>query len=260
MPVAALNSTQRRAEVRALSAERYSLRVTLSAEAHGKLRRAQDLLRHVVPDGDPAAVVDRALTLLVEHLERRKFAAKKKAERVTRGPAHVRKGVGAGPRAAAAPVAVDGLRRDRAEAPGVQTVGVSYDEGTDRPEAPCALTGQSGSEVPPFGRHDNGPRRVDRRSSRHIPAAVKRAVWARDGGRCTFAGVGGRCGETGRLEFHHRVPVADGGEATEQNLQLRCTAHHAYESRRWFGEDWEAHRTIPCETGAVGSGTRPGPS
>jgi hypothetical protein len=74
------------------------------------------------------------------------------------------------------------------------------------------------------------------RSSRYIPASVKREVWRRDAGRCAFRGTGGRCRETGRLEVHHRLPVADGGAATVQNLELRCTAHHAHESRRWFGE------------------------
>jgi len=40
-----------------------------------KLRRAQDLLRHTIPNGDPAEIFDRALTLLVEKLEKAKSAA-----------------------------------------------------------------------------------------------------------------------------------------------------------------------------------------
>jgi hypothetical protein len=47
----------------------------LSEETHGKLRRAQDLLRHAVPSGEFASVLDRALTLLVVDLERRRYAA-----------------------------------------------------------------------------------------------------------------------------------------------------------------------------------------
>ncbi|RPJ52552.1 MAG: hypothetical protein EHM24_34165, partial [Acidobacteria bacterium] len=63
----------RRVEIRALAPERYSLRITMSGETHAKLQRARALLRHQIPSGDAAAVVDRALTLLVEHLERTKF-------------------------------------------------------------------------------------------------------------------------------------------------------------------------------------------
>jgi hypothetical protein len=58
-----------------ISAERYAIRFTASAEAYEKLRRAQDLLGHAVPSGDLAQVFDRALTLLVADLERKKFAA-----------------------------------------------------------------------------------------------------------------------------------------------------------------------------------------
>jgi 5-methylcytosine-specific restriction endonuclease McrA len=68
-----------------LSSDRYLLRVTLSAETRVKLTRAQDLLRHAVPNGDPAVIVDRALTLLVEDLERKK-AAKTTKPRRTPGP------------------------------------------------------------------------------------------------------------------------------------------------------------------------------
>lgn len=57
-----------------LSSDRFLLRVTLNSDAHAKLVRAQDLLRHSVPNGDPAAVIDRALTVLVEDLERRRIA------------------------------------------------------------------------------------------------------------------------------------------------------------------------------------------
>ena len=71
--------------------------------------------------------------------------------------------------------------------------------------------------------------------SRHVPAAVKRAVWTRDEARCAFVGSHGRCTETGFLEFHHRVPYAAGGETVVENLELRCRAHNAYESELYFG-------------------------
>jgi 5-methylcytosine-specific restriction endonuclease McrA len=63
-----------RATVAPLAPERYLIKVTVSGETHAKLRRAQDLLRHTLPTGDPAAIVDRALTVLVEQLERTRLA------------------------------------------------------------------------------------------------------------------------------------------------------------------------------------------
>lgn len=147
------------AAIAPLAPERYKLQLTIGREAHDKLRRIQDLLRHVVPNGDPAIIFERALTLLLEDLERRRLS---KAER---------------PRAS----------------------------------------------------------QVTKQRSRHVPAGVKRAVWARDAGRCAFVGTDGRCQEMGFLELHHVVPFADGGPTTVENLQLRCRAHNAYEAREHFG-------------------------
>ena len=71
---------------------------------------------------------------------------------------------------------------------------------------------------------------------RHLPAHVKRAVVERDGGQCTFVGEGGhRCGAVARVEFDHIDPVAIGGEATVDNIRLRCRAHNVYEAERIFG-------------------------
>jgi len=153
-----------------LTPERYKVQFTVGRETHEKLRRVQDLLRHSVPNGDPGEIFDRALTLLLEHLEKTKFA-------------HVRKQ----PRA-------------------------------PRPIAP---------------------------GSRHIPAAVRRAVWKRDGGQCAFQGTQGRCPERGFLEFHHVVPYACGGPATAQNIELRCRAHNQYEAETLFPSERSRVREHP---------------
>jgi hypothetical protein len=159
LPVSGAHSPVRPDVIAPLAPERYKVQFTATRELHDRLRRAQDLLRHSIPDGDIAAVVDRALTLLVEDLERRKLAA------------------------------------------------------TPRPRPPQSLTSES----------------------RYIPAAVKRIVWARDAGRCTFVGAQGRCTERGFLEFHHLVPFAAGGETSAGNISLRCRAHNQYEAEQFFG-------------------------
>lgn len=83
----------------------------------------------------------------------------------------------------------------------------------------------------------NAPRAASAASDigRHVPAAVKRAVWTRDEGRCGFVGSHGRCDESAFLEFHHVIPFAAGGPTTAANLQLRCRAHNVYEANLAFG-------------------------
>jgi 5-methylcytosine-specific restriction endonuclease McrA len=66
-----------------------------------------------------------------------------------------------------------------------------------------------------------------RPASRHIPAHVRREVWERDGGQCSFVSAAGRrCGETGFLEYDHITPFAQGGAATVDNIRLLCRAHN----------------------------------
>jgi hypothetical protein len=81
-----------------------------------------------------------------------------------------------------------------------------------------------------------GRSRARKRGARNPSAAVKRAVWLRDLGRCAFVGPGGhRCGERRFVEFHHIDPYALGGAATVDAIQLRCRRHNDYEGRLCFG-------------------------
>jgi hypothetical protein len=73
-------------------------------------------------------------------------------------------------------------------------------------------------------------------ASRHIPAAVRRAVHERDGGRCRFVDEQGRrCTARHNLEFHHRHPVAMGGEHSPHGIALACKAHNFYLAEVDFG-------------------------
>lgn len=159
-----------------IAPKRYLLKLTIGQETHDTLQRVRALLRHSVPDGDLATIMDRALTLLLQQAERTKCAA------------------------------------------------------TSRPRAMgvAATTG------------------------RHVPAAVRRAVWTRDAGRCAFVGSDGRCKEVGFLEFHHVIPFAAGGATEAENLELRCRAHNAYEAILDFGAE-PATRRAPSVTAERGS-------
>ena len=94
--------------------------------------------------------------------------------------------------------------------------------------------------------------------ARYIPAQVRRAVWERDGGRCTFTGEGGhRCSETRFLEFDHVEPFARGGRATVDGLRLRCRAHNQHEAERVYGSGFmEEKRKAKREIEDVAAGLR----
>jgi len=163
-----------RASVAPLSPDRYKLQVTIGAGTLDKLRCAQDMLGHAIPSGEEAAVLDRALTLLLLELAKTKFAS-------TPNP---------------------------------------------RPSR-----GTKAGET---------------------SAAVKRAVWVRDCGRCRYVGAGGhRCEERRFLEFHHLDPKALGGEATVDTIELRCRRHNDYEGQLWFGKRRRPGRLRPGQVNWV---------
>jgi hypothetical protein len=54
---------------------RYRVQFTVGQDTHDTLRRLQELLRREIPSGDPAVIVDRALTLLLEKVEKVKCGA-----------------------------------------------------------------------------------------------------------------------------------------------------------------------------------------
>jgi hypothetical protein len=63
----------RRPIIQTTSPERYRVQFTIGKESHDKLRRVQTLLRREIPDSDPGAIFDRALTLLLEKVEKTKL-------------------------------------------------------------------------------------------------------------------------------------------------------------------------------------------
>ena len=74
--------------------------------------------------------------------------------------------------------------------------------------------------------------------SRYVPAEVRRTVAARDGAQCTFTTeTGRRCQARKCLEFDHIVAFARGGQATEDNLRLRCRTHNQYTAEQTYGAE-----------------------
>ncbi len=88
-------------------------------------------------------------------------------------------------------------------------------------------------------------------SPRHVPAQVRRAVWERDGGRCSWPlDAGGVCGSTLRLQLDHVVPVALGGASTIENLRVTCSFHNDLAARQAFGD---AHMDLFRRSASLGS-------
>ena len=72
--------------------------------------------------------------------------------------------------------------------------------------------------------------------SRHIPDAIKRAVYERDGGRCTFVDERGRrCNATAGLEFEHVEGFARTHKHGMDGIRLLCRAHNQHAAEQLYG-------------------------
>jgi hypothetical protein len=96
----------------------------------------------------------------------------------------------------------------------------------------------------------------------HVTAAVKRAVWSRDDGKCTWPlDSGGICGSTLRLELDHVVPRGRGGPSTVDGCRLLCAMHDQLAARKVDGDEWMnqftsgAGRTVQSSPDQVGRRT-----
>ena len=103
-----------------------------------------------------------------------------------------------------------------------------------KPAGAAPLDGRSRPRPAPAGRSRGSAQQPHgARRSRYIPAAVRREVWRRDGGCCSYVDPysGRRCGSRFLLELDHIVPFALGGSAEPSNLSLSCAAHHRLRHR-----------------------------
>jgi hypothetical protein len=205
--------------------QRYRVEFTASARYVELLEEARDLLQHRVPNRDIARVHELAMEAFVEELRKRRRAQRSGPRRAAApGPAPER--VNDVATLGSAPERVNDAGSDRSALARVAGTGDAPVIGavSDRP-APARLAGTSDASVPS-------------RATRHVPAEIRRAVWQRDAGCCTFEDSSGRrCGERAGLEIHHEHAFALGGPTSLENLRLLCRAHNGLLAERDFGRE-----------------------
>jgi hypothetical protein len=150
------------AVVQPLSDTTFSIQFTGGRALCEKLRQAQDLLRHRVPDGNLATVIEKALDVLLTKVKKERFALVSKPRKTLE-------------------------------------------------QTPVAAKG------------------------RKIPAAVRRTVYVRDGGRCAFVDpiTGRRCEATSGLEYDHLDGYEKSKRHDARHIRLICRPHHRLVTKKY---------------------------
>jgi hypothetical protein len=96
----------------------------------------------------------------------------------------------------------------------------------------------------------------------HVPAAVRRAVYLRDGGRCQYRLASDElCGCTRHLQYDHVPPLALGGTSTVDGVRLACQAHNLLAARLDLGDAlmdrYTSNRRTPRPTTSASADTPP---
>jgi hypothetical protein len=181
--------------------QRYGVQFSVQEEYVQLVERARALLSHAHSKSSLEEIHLRAMRLLVDDLEKRRFA------KTTRPRRPVEAGA----------------------APASETRDSTESAKSSEPREPAESDDSSEPD-------ESSERRGAPRRGRHVPAATMRIVYERDEARCSYVDVmGQRCRETHRLDLHHLEPFARGGTHSPENVTLRCRAHNALAAEQDFG-------------------------
>jgi hypothetical protein len=220
------------------SEARYRIQLNASSSLKEKLDQARALISHSNPSGDIAVVIERALDVLIEKVEKQRFGKTERPRRTRQARALRHDAARDGVTQAAAAEARKRRTSIVKDAPG--------GTGDEKREDSFVQTVQPKSLELAARRTDRkrgvkhlgllGRSKAGQRAREHIPNATRREIAARDGLRCTFIGANGcRCEARAFLQIHHDEPWARGGGPEVENLRLLCASHNQLRAEQDFG-------------------------
>ncbi len=215
--------------VRPLGDGRYELKAVIDADCHQGLEQLRGLLSHVDPRMTIGQLVGR---IVQEALDRHDPSRPPRRARTGNRPAADDSKPAAAAKDHAAPepghaVAVQDAALPAAATPTPERPAPPEPSSAPAPNRQAATGRRAAAGSKPAGAATSAKPRA---SGRAIPAAVKRQVWQRDGGRCSYVDpeTGRRCNSRHLIEIDHLLPYALGGGADPENLRLVCRVHHRH--------------------------------
>ena len=211
-------SVARREKTRILGNGQVEIKAIVSESCHKKLKELKNLLSHRNPSMGYGGLLEILSDLALDKYDpRRKGQARK-------NPAKNRQTLNSGERCERGGGGADS---------GVRAGGRNENRKASLAEA---SGGPGASSSKPESRFFVASAQKSGQTSRYIPAEVKRRVWARDKGRCSYMNPqsGRKCESRRFLHIDHILPFALGGKTTTDNLRLLCAGHNQFRARQTF--------------------------
>lgn len=203
-------------KVRPVTRKYTELRIIVEEETLKKLQKLRDLLAHQNPDGSFGKLLE-----LISEIALEKIDPVRKEQRVQK----------------------------RNEAKEQRSKEQSREQVEDKPKERSTALSEGSPETEDVSeirnsREKNSPTPAELESKsemnpRHIPEQIRRQVFLRDGGRCTYEDpITGRvCGSKYKLQVDHIKPIALGGDSHIDNLRTTCSSHNQWEAISKLGTE-----------------------
>ena len=253
-----------REKARPLGNGRVEIKAIVSESCHKKLEELKDILSHRNPSMSYGGLLDILSDLALDKYDPRRKGKRKKG--MKGAPAHSSGGSRKREGGDLDPGESPGRRDEScrmaspaAEASGFKLVrrisAASLQKSQPRGQAPIVsaasaqklksaakLSADSAASAQKSQQTEQAPRIFAasapklRQANRYIPAAIKRLVWVRDNGCCSYVNprTGRKCGARRFLHIDHILPFALGGGAEADNLRLLCAGHNQFRARQTF--------------------------
>ncbi len=216
--------------MRPLGDGRYELKAAIDADCHQRLEQLRGLLSHVDPRMTIGQLVGR---IVQEALDRHDPSRPPRRARSSNRPAAGDSKPATATKDHAAPdsghaVTVQDAPLRAAATPTPEGTAQPKPSSAPAPNRQAATERRAAAGSKPAGAATAAAK--PRASGRAIPAVVKRQVWQRDGGRCSYVDrqTGRRCNSRHLIEMDHILPYALGGSAVPGNVRLLCGVHHRH--------------------------------
>ena len=217
--------------IRPLGAGRWELKAVIDDDCRQGLEQLKGLLSHV----DPQMTLGQLLGRVVQDAAARLDPARPPRRRSSGSRAAGAADETSAPKDAPIPEAAARTAVSAAVTTSAAKVAADSEQPCAAAAVPPAATASTVTSAPKLNRGRQWqvapatPARP-RVRGRGIPAAVRRQVWERDRGCCSYVDrdSGRRCGSRHLLEVDHILPYAFGGGAEPDNLRLLCAAHHRH--------------------------------
>jgi hypothetical protein len=201
-------------KLRQVTAEHKELRVILDEDLVKEFEELKSWLSHKIPNGNYQDLIREAVKIANQELRKRRLGSEKKnrneTKRLDEKPKFEREEKNQAPTAEQKPKGLVQTPKDRVQTPESQAQFQILQE----------------------------QRTLSEKRTRTIPVHIKREIWRRDQGRCTFidAKTKRKCDSKVMLEFDHfQIPFAEGGSHSAENLRLVCRQHNTQAALNRFG-------------------------